>query len=102
MHPPECPAQQPRSQLLGGDNLLQLGLQLEQFSAERLTSREWEVLELLAQGRSTAEIAGGLVITTSAVRAHITAIVRKLNVTGRAAAIELFRERSDPNPRVGR
>jgi DNA-binding NarL/FixJ family response regulator len=68
---------------------------LDHGSAERLTSREWEVLELLAQGHSTAEIAGGLVITTSAVRAHITAIVRKLNVTGRAAAIELFRERSD-------
>jgi len=32
-------AQQPRSQLLGGDNLLQLGLQLEQFSAERHDAR---------------------------------------------------------------
>jgi DNA-binding NarL/FixJ family response regulator len=68
---------------------------LDHRSAERLTSREWEVLELLAQGRSTAEIAGGLVITASAVRAHITAVVRKLNVPDRAAAIDLFRERSD-------
>jgi DNA-binding NarL/FixJ family response regulator len=62
---------------------------------EHLTSREWEVLELLAQGHSTAEIASGLVITPSAVRAHITAIVRKLHVPDRAAAIELFRGRSD-------
>jgi len=68
---------------------------LERGAAEHLTSREWEVLELLAQGRSTAEIATGLVITTSAVRAHIAAIVRKLRVPGRAAAIELFRGRLD-------
>ena len=68
---------------------------LDHGSAERLTSREWEVRELLAQGGSTAEIAGSLVITASAVRAHITAIVRKLHVPDRAAAIELFRKRSD-------
>ena len=68
---------------------------LERGAAEHLTSREWEVLELLAQGRSTAEIATGLVITTSAVRAHIAAIVRKLRVPGRAAAIELFCGRLD-------
>jgi DNA-binding NarL/FixJ family response regulator len=61
--------------------------------AERLTSREWEVLELLAEGRSTAEIASCLVVTPSAVRAHVTAIVRKLHVPDRAAAIELFRGR---------
>jgi DNA-binding NarL/FixJ family response regulator len=68
---------------------------LDHGSTERLTSREWEILELLAQGRSTAEIASGLVITSNAVRAHITAIVRKLGVPGRAAAIELFRQRLD-------
>lgn len=67
---------------------------LDHKFGERLTSREWEVLDLLAQRRSTAEIAGRLVITASAVRAHITAIVRKLNVPDRAAATDLFRERS--------
>ncbi len=68
---------------------------LDHCSAERLTSREWEVLELLAQRLSTAEIASGLVITASAVRAHITAVVRKLHVPDRAAASDLFRKRSD-------
>jgi len=68
---------------------------LERGAAEHLTSREWEVLELLAQGSSTAEIASGLVITTSAVRAHIAAIVRKLRVPDRAAAADLFRGRLD-------
>jgi len=62
-------------------------------TGERLTSREWEVLELLAQGRSTAEIAQRLVLSASAVRAHITSIVRKLAVADRAAAAQLFRGR---------
>jgi DNA-binding NarL/FixJ family response regulator len=57
----------------------------------RLTSREWEVLELLAQGRSTGEIARRLVLSASAVRVHIASIVRKLHVADRAAAAELFR-----------
>lgn len=57
----------------------------------RLTSREWEVLDLLAQGRSTAGIAQRLVLSASAVRVHIASIVRKLQVADRAAATELFR-----------
>ncbi len=57
----------------------------------QLTSREWEVLELLAQRRSTTEIAGELVLSASAVRVHIASIVRKLQVTDRAAVVELFR-----------
>jgi DNA-binding NarL/FixJ family response regulator len=60
----------------------------------RLTSREWEVLALLARRYTTAEIAESLVLSASAVRAHITAIVRKLQVEDRAAAAELFREQS--------
>ena len=63
-------------------------------STERLTSREWEVLELLAQQRSTSEIARNLFISPSAVRVHIAAIVRKLEVPDRGAAAELFRGRS--------
>ena len=61
----------------------------------RLTSREWQVLELLAQGRSTTEIAERLVLSSSAVRVHVASIVRKLGVPSRAAAVELFRRRSD-------
>jgi DNA-binding NarL/FixJ family response regulator len=61
----------------------------------RLTSREWEILDLLAQGRSTAEIAERLVVSSSVVRVHVAAIVRKLGVPDRAAAVELFRRRSE-------
>ncbi|HZC42140.1 MAG TPA: response regulator transcription factor, partial [Streptosporangiaceae bacterium] len=60
----------------------------------RLTSREWEVLELLAEGRSTAEIARRLVLSPSTVRVHLVSVVRKLNVADRAAAARLFRRRT--------
>jgi len=60
----------------------------------RLTSREWEVLALVARRHTTAEIAASLALSASAVRAHITSVVRKLHVEDRAAAAELFRERS--------
>jgi DNA-binding NarL/FixJ family response regulator len=61
----------------------------------RLTSREWEILELLAQGLSTSGIARKLVLSASAVRVHIAAIVRKLGVPDRAAAIDLFGKRAE-------
>jgi DNA-binding NarL/FixJ family response regulator len=64
-------------------------------SGRRLTSREWEVLVLLAQGLSTGGIARKLVLSAGAVRVHIAAIVRKLGVPDRAAAIDLFRQRAD-------
>jgi DNA-binding NarL/FixJ family response regulator len=66
----------------------------EDVSVGRLTSREWEILALLARSYTTAEIAARLVLSASAVRAHIASIVRKLRVEDRAAAAELFRERS--------
>jgi LuxR family transcriptional regulator, transcriptional regulator of spore coat protein len=59
----------------------------------RLTSREREVLELLAQDQSTAHIAGQLLISASAVRVHVAAIARKLEVSGRPAAVDLLRQR---------
>ncbi len=56
-----------------------------------LTSREWEVLDLLSQGLSTAEMSRDLMISSSAVRVHIAAVVRKLGVPDRAAAVEVLR-----------
>ena len=65
------------------------------IAPERLTSREWEVLELLAQDRSTAAIARRLTLSRNTVRVHIASVVRKLGVADRAAAVELFRQRSE-------
>jgi len=62
---------------------------------QRLTSREWEILALLAQQQSTSDIAQRLMLSASAVRVHICAIVRKLGVSDRAEAIDMFRARAD-------
>ncbi len=58
-----------------------------------LTEREWEVLELLHQKLSTAEIAERLMVSQVTVRTHIAAILRKLRVPDRAAAMKLLDER---------
>jgi DNA-binding NarL/FixJ family response regulator len=60
----------------------------------RLTSREWEVLELLAEGLSTGQIASKLVLSASAVRVHIASAVHKLGAADRAAAVQLLRRSS--------
>ena len=63
-------------------------------AAAPLTDREWDVLELLADGRSTAEIAGRLRISEVTVRRHVSAVVAKLGVRDRAGAAELVAARS--------
>jgi len=57
-----------------------------------LTSRECEVLELIAKGFENDEIANELFISSKTVRNHITHIFSKLQVNSRAKAIVLARE----------
>jgi predicted ATPase/DNA-binding CsgD family transcriptional regulator len=52
----------------------------------RLTPREMDVLRLLAQGLTSAQIAGRLVISLLTVNTHVRAIYSKLGVTSRSAA----------------
>jgi DNA-binding CsgD family transcriptional regulator len=52
-----------------------------------LTSRQWELLRLLASGHSNAEIASELVVSTHTVRKHLENIFARLGVTNRTAAI---------------
>jgi len=52
-----------------------------------LTSREWEVLDLLCERKSTDSIAEELFLSPETVRSHIKAIFRKLGVNSRQAAI---------------
>ena len=59
-----------------------------------LTKREREVLELLREGRTTAEIAARLFISKVTVRSHICAVVRKLGVSDRQAAIRRLADRT--------
>jgi len=55
-----------------------------------LTDREWEVLQLLAQGASTAEIAERLRISQVTARRHISTLLAKLGVKDRASAARLI------------
>jgi DNA-binding NarL/FixJ family response regulator len=55
-----------------------------------LTSREWEILNLLRNGLSTAEIADRLVVTPATVRTHILSALRKLRLPDRESAIRFF------------
>lgn len=57
-----------------------------------LTEREREVLELIAQGRSNAEIGSRLAISGKTVRNHVSNIFSKLQVADRAQAIVRARE----------
>jgi NarL family two-component system response regulator LiaR len=52
-----------------------------------LTEREREVLNLVVQGQSNQQIADAMVITVATVKAHISNILSKLQVSSRAEAI---------------
>lgn len=52
-----------------------------------LTSREIEVLQLVAQGLSNAEVGGRLFIGEATVKTHLVRIFGKLGVTDRTAAV---------------
>jgi DNA-binding NarL/FixJ family response regulator len=51
-----------------------------------LSAREWEVLELVAAGRSNAEIADTLFISPKTASVHVTHILDKLGVNNRVEA----------------
>jgi DNA-binding NarL/FixJ family response regulator len=56
---------------------------------EPLTERETEILDLIADGRSNAEIAQALSLEEKTVKNHITRLYSKLNITSRYDAIRL-------------
>jgi DNA-binding NarL/FixJ family response regulator len=57
-----------------------------------LTPRQWEVLTLMSDGFSTAEIAERLLVSPVTVRRHVSAMLDKLAVADRESAIALLRD----------
>jgi two-component system, NarL family, nitrate/nitrite response regulator NarL len=95
--------------VLDGEPALSPGLALrvlDQFRQDRsrrvhvpdrgtvqLSAREAEVLELLREGRSTAQIGRQLYIAPVTVRSHVAAVLKKLNAADREEAVRLFDRR---------
>lgn len=63
--------------------------------AARLTGREWDVLELMRSGESTARYSNRLFISQTTVRSHVSSILRKLGVPDRRSAVALLESGSD-------
>ena len=57
----------------------------------QLTPRQREILDLMASGLSTAEIAAKLIISTETVRNHVRSVLRELHVHTRLEAIAAAR-----------
>jgi len=62
--------------------------------AEQLTSRELEVLEMLAAGRSNQAIASQLVVTLDTVKKHVSHVLGKLGAANRTEAVARARDLS--------
>lgn len=58
-----------------------------------LSSRELEILEALATGKSNKELAQRLFISEATVKTHLIHIYQKLGVDTRTAAVTVARER---------
>jgi DNA-binding NarL/FixJ family response regulator len=61
----------------------------ERASQKTLTSREVEVMELVAAGHRNKEIAAALAISEETVRVHVKNILSKLHVSDRTAAMRV-------------
>ena len=65
----------------------------EDDSENPLTERESQVLTLVAEGKTTKEIAAELFLSAGTVRNYISTILQKLNVGNRIEAIARFKEK---------
>ncbi|PZR58496.1 MAG: DNA-binding response regulator [Candidatus Meridianibacter frigidus] len=77
-----------------GSTYLGRGVSLPlQTSGQRLTGRETQVLNLIARGLSTGEIARALHLSERTVKFHVTSILGRLGATRRAQAVSIAKER---------
>lgn len=66
-----------------------------------LTTREWEVLDLMRRGLTTAQIATHLFVSPVTIRTHVSAVLHKLHVADRDAAVRILDgDRGPHQPRI--
>lgn len=63
-----------------------------------LTSRETEVMRLIAQGLTNAEIADRLFIGIETVKSHVKKVLRKIGAVNRSEAISLYLDKGCTTP----
>ena len=59
-------------------------------AAAKLSAREWEVMDLLARGLTTEQVATRLFVSRTTVRVHVSSVLRKLAVRDRESALRLL------------
>jgi DNA-binding NarL/FixJ family response regulator len=74
---------------------------LGRSAGRRLTSREWEIIDLMRRDLSTGQIAKRLFISEVTVRSHIASALHKLRLPDRRAAIGMFSAGASSNGAVG-
>lgn len=60
------------------------------MTPDNLTNREWEILELVAEGKKNRQIAQRLCITENTVEQHLKKVYSKLHVDNRVAASQWY------------
>ena len=63
--------------------------QLPETYVESVSSREVEVLQLIADGLGNREIANVLYVSEETVKTHVQRLLRKLDANGRAHAVAI-------------
>lgn len=77
----------PGSEALGVRNMQRARDCEHEDAGATLTARQLDVLRLIGEGKSNKEIARDLAISQETVKVHISAILRKLNVSSRTQAV---------------
>lgn len=66
-----------------------------------LSPREWEILEMMAEGKSIKAIAERGAVSEGTVRSQVRAIRQKLNVKSQLAAVAAYQQATDPYSQTG-